>query len=175
MSQRTIRIASVANHLILENRMREAGILKDIWNKITRKKPKIFKEMNEATIDLEKYLRESHKIDFIKSKLELVRNTKSLIKSLDALVQEIKEIKDAQDEIKRISDFKELIKETSEILDTKEMVIFSKAIAQGLLGNTKFASLHVSFEGGITEPLEGDDGEDDYAHSLEEDGEDDDE
>jgi len=152
MSQKTLRIATIANQLILTERIREAGILQDIWNKITSKKPKLKKEITDEAIKLAKYLHNNNKIEHIEKKLNIYRNIDSVTNALKALIEEIGEIED-KDKLDQIQGFIDLIEETKTILDKKERDILGKNLAQVLLSNKLVASVVI----GTTESLDEDD------------------
>jgi len=158
MSNKTLRIASIANELFLSESLREAGILDDAWNFITRKKPRLKKDLTSSAIELSKYLHgPSNKIDFIKSKLGIYRNINSVIKALEFLLENIKNIEEP-DRINQVKDFIKLIEEAKTLLDKredkKEKDLLGKNLAEILLsGKLATASSIVA----TTEPLDEDD------------------
>jgi len=158
MSNKTLRIASIANELFLSESLREAGILDDAWNFITQKKPRLKRDLTSGAIELAKYLHgHSNKINFIKSKLEVYRNINSVIKALEFLLENIKNIEEP-DKIKQVKDFIKLIEEVKDLLDKrkdkKERDLLGRNLAELLLSGKLTTASSIT---ATTEPLDEDD------------------
>lgn len=156
MSSKALRIACIANELYLSEVSREAGLIEDVWNFITRKAPKLQKELTSTAVSLARYLNKSHKVNFIKKKLGTYRNINSLKKALDFLLENLENMNEDRKIIQQVENLIQLIDETKEHLEKKEIDQLGKSIAQTLISNTTTASIIT----GTSEALESGDKDD---------------
>ena len=192
MSRRSIRIA---NSLCLEDeqeRMIYAGFFSSIKDFFKRKGLK--SEIPLAAQDLNSFLNKNDRMSLVKipeeyksgkishAKMEVLIKALSLLKEqLEGMLssEDIKTTEKSQYHTKRtikdsghknrIAQIKKMIenlKELKKLVSKDEEKEIARNLGLMMFGSPKFASIKLSFEGGITEPLEGDNGDSDYAHSL---------
>jgi hypothetical protein len=192
MLRRSIRIA---NSLCLESeheRVLYAGIFSSI--KDWFKKKGLKNDIPSAAQDLNAFLNKNDRMSLVKipddyksgkishAKIEVLVKALSLLKEqLENMLSSegIKTTEKSQYHTKRtlkdsghknrINQIQKIIvnlKELKNLVNKNEEKDIARSLGLMIFGSPKLASIKVSFEGGITEPLEGDNGDSDYAHSL---------
>lgn len=152
MSHKSLRIASIANQLLLEDRQRIA--IK--WFDIKRNK----NILSDFVPKLSNYLQDSEKIEFIKSKLNLVSSIDSLVKAMNELKDNLKNIserditsqRDMTPKINWINKITSALENMKNLINKEDQKVLAIQIAQTLMRRSYTGFI----ASGTTEPLEED-------------------
>jgi len=166
MSKRSIRLASIANQLYLEERLINAGIWDKIKGLFTDQTSKILEKSMEISEPIKNYLQKSNKQDLsplpnnnIKSILRtLTDKNKGLLPQLETMAERPPIDRElATQVIPAIKELIKLLEENQELISKNKEAEkqFSQALVQSLFGKAKTAS-DPTPRPGTTEPLEDD-------------------